>query len=99
MVGNWPAKGVFLGRGCAADEMPSLDRMDQANGIACWSVALGDLACRLGAATRMLLPSHLPLTEYSLPLVSLRVLPARPPDEQAVLFEFKHGAAGDLGFA
>lgn len=68
MVGSWSAREFVLA--VAADEVPSLDTMDQANGIACLSVALGDLPCLLGAETRMLPPSHLPLAEHSSLLAS-----------------------------
>lgn len=44
---------------------------------------LGDLACRLGAATRMLLLSHLPPTEYSSRLASLITSP--PLNKQSFL--------------
>lgn len=85
MVGNWSAKGVVLGRGCAADEVPSLERMDQANGIACWSVTpprrfgLSSRRCDPDAAPLPLAAHRVRVHEYSSPARFV---------EQAVLFDF-----------
>lgn len=86
MVGNWPAKGVVLDSGAL------LKRCQACTGwIEQWDSVLvsrlGDLASRLGAATRVWqVPSHLPLTGHTSPLASTSPrLPDHPSRKQLCL--------------
>lgn len=85
MVGNWSAKKLSWPACCGQGAKSGQD--GSSNGIACWSVALGDWAYRLGAVPRMLPSSHLPLAKDSSLLAKARVLPPAHLVKHAVLFD------------